>query len=186
MRKKARSTPEFRAKFCPLCAGVLRKRGKYHAQCSACDFEAYNNPKVSINVIVVNKKGEVLLGLRKHEPCKDLWNTPGGFIEPRETALQAAKREAKEELGISIGALRFLGTYVDTYTMQGYVHNTLAMAYWCRFTGGTIKAGDDLYDPKFFPIRTLPFPKIGLKSDRDALRDYVKMRRREPAGEGLT
>jgi colanic acid biosynthesis protein WcaH len=37
-------------------------------------------PLVSIDIIVENRRNQVLLGLRKNEPAKGFWFVPGGRI----------------------------------------------------------------------------------------------------------
>jgi 8-oxo-dGTP diphosphatase len=49
--------------------------------------------------IVIEKGGKFLLGKRLNRPNKGYWCTPGGHVEAGETPLEAAKREAQEEIG---------------------------------------------------------------------------------------
>lgn len=56
-------------------------------------------PLVSIDLIVLNKQGEVLLGNRNNAPAKGLWFVPGGRIHKGERVDQALKRVILEELG---------------------------------------------------------------------------------------
>lgn len=51
-------------------------------------------------------KGSALLIERARAPYLGLWTLPGGRLEPGETADQAAAREIREELGLSVFALR--------------------------------------------------------------------------------
>ena len=48
----------------------------------------------------------VLLIQRAYEPYRHAWTLPGGRIEPGETAEQAAGREIREELGLTVETLR--------------------------------------------------------------------------------
>ena len=53
-------------------------------------------------VMPVDEKGRVLLARQYRLPARDyLWEIPAGRMEPGETPLQAAKRELKEETGLS-------------------------------------------------------------------------------------
>ncbi len=51
----------------------------------------------SVNVVVTNDKGEILLIKRSDN---DNWALPGGAIDLGESLTQAAIRETKEETGI--------------------------------------------------------------------------------------
>lgn len=59
-------------------------------------------PYVGIGVMIQNKKGQVLLGLRKSSHGTGEWCFPGGHLEFGETICQTAKRETKEETGLSV------------------------------------------------------------------------------------
>lgn len=58
-------------------------------------------------VLVLNDKGEALVGLRVGEGT---WGTPGGRVSPGETAMKGAIRETLEESG-----LRVKPKYVDVH-----------------------------------------------------------------------
>ena len=57
--------------------------------------------------IVLIEGGRMLL-IRRAEgvPRPGYWSPPTGWIEPGESAAQAAEREAREELGVEVRALR--------------------------------------------------------------------------------
>ena len=67
-------------------------------------------PRVGVGMMVLNNKGEVLLGKRIDDPIKassDLhgegcWTFPGGKLEFGETILDGAAREVLEETGIKV------------------------------------------------------------------------------------
>lgn len=72
-----------------------------------------DTPLVSIDLVVTNDKGEVLLGLRSNEPAKGYWFVPGGRIRKNETLDGAFSRIVECELGIrrSREGARLLGAY---------------------------------------------------------------------------
>ena len=52
-------------------------------------------------VALIDRDGRVLLAKRpKGKPMSDLWEFPGGKVEPLETPENALIRELKEEIGI--------------------------------------------------------------------------------------
>jgi 8-oxo-dGTP pyrophosphatase MutT (NUDIX family) len=55
--------------------------------------------------VALIRGGEVLLIQRAHPPFQHLWTLPGGRVEPGETAMQCARREIGEELGLRLGPL---------------------------------------------------------------------------------
>lgn len=56
-------------------------------------------PLVSIDLIVVDPKGRVLLGRRVNEPAKGSWFVPGGRIRKDESLSEAYRRIVASELG---------------------------------------------------------------------------------------
>lgn len=61
-----------------------------------------NTPLTSIDLIVKNSQGQVLLGKRVNKPALNSWFVPGGRIYKDETLNDAFSRIVKEELGISL------------------------------------------------------------------------------------
>ncbi len=59
-------------------------------------------PLVSIDLLIRNAAGEVLLGLRRNHPAKDFWFVPGRRIRKGETIEQALIEACKRELGRSV------------------------------------------------------------------------------------
>ena len=72
-----------------------------------------NAPLVSIDLIIEDAHGQILLGLRKNPPAKDHWFVPGGRVRKGEKLDDAFARLVQEELGIS--AARSEGTLLGIY-----------------------------------------------------------------------
>ncbi|WP_335921513.1 GDP-mannose mannosyl hydrolase [Shewanella chilikensis] len=58
-----------------------------------------STPLVSIDLVVINTKGQALLGRRLNRPAKDYWFVPGGRILKNEAIADALKRLTLDELG---------------------------------------------------------------------------------------
>ena len=78
-----------------------------------------HTPLISIDLIVRNEQGEVLLGKRVNAPAKGNWFVPGGRVRKNETLDNAFIRLVSEELGIESGVTRadakFLGVFEHFY-----------------------------------------------------------------------
>lgn len=76
-----------------------------------------NTPLISIDLIVLDKAGKVLLGQRHNRPAQNFWFVPGGRIFKDESFEEAFKRISKEELGlqISLTEAEFCGVYEHFY-----------------------------------------------------------------------
>ena len=73
------------------------------------DFIYSRVPRICVDLLVKNSKGQVLLTQRTIEPYLNHWHFPGGRIKFKESIQDAVKRIAKGELGIeldNIGTVR--------------------------------------------------------------------------------
>lgn len=60
------------------------------------------NPTVEIALALILRRECVLVARRAHGPLSNLWEFPGGKIEPGESVEAAARRECLEELGVEM------------------------------------------------------------------------------------
>lgn len=58
-----------------------------------------NTPLVSIDLIVRNSEGKILVGYRNNEPARHYWFVPGGSIKKNESIDGAFGRISEKELG---------------------------------------------------------------------------------------
>lgn len=74
-------------------------------------------PLVSIDLIIENTQGEVLLGKRVNQPAQGFWFVPGGRIRKNETLAIAMQRISNTELGtvFNLYDTRLLGAYDHIY-----------------------------------------------------------------------
>jgi 8-oxo-dGTP diphosphatase len=114
-------------------------------------------PDVSFTVdaIIEDQKGNVVLIKRKYPPFKNYFALPGGFINQGEKPIEALIREVKEETNLDIKAESKLGVYnKEGRDPRGNIHTT---AYKCRIIGDTseIRGGDDSKQAVLIPIDQL-------------------------------
>ena len=99
--------------------------------------------------VVILHNGGVVLVKRKHEPFKDHYALPGGFVEYGERIEEAAVREAKEETGLDVKLLRLVGVYSDP--KRDPRGHTVTVAF-LAVGFGELKAGDDAKEAAVIPI----------------------------------
>jgi colanic acid biosynthesis protein WcaH len=63
-------------------------------------------PLVSVDLVVVNPQGLLLLGQRRHAPAKHWWFTPGGRVRKNEAFANCLERVAMSELGLAAQELQ--------------------------------------------------------------------------------
>ncbi|OGE31374.1 hypothetical protein A2631_06040 [Candidatus Daviesbacteria bacterium RIFCSPHIGHO2_01_FULL_44_29] len=59
-------------------------------------------PRLCVDLIIQDPKGQVLLLRREEEPSVGMWHLPGGTVLFREEVEQAIKRIAQEEVGVAV------------------------------------------------------------------------------------
>ena len=72
-------------------------------------------PLVSIDLILHDETGRVLLGHRRNRPAKGSWFVPGGRIRKNERVAEALQRISQHELGVAIQNARLVGVFDHLY-----------------------------------------------------------------------
>ena len=74
-------------------------------------------PLISLDLVVHNPAGDILLGQRLNRPAQGFWFVPGGRVRKDERLPQAFARLTREELGVELAMVsaRFLGPYEHHY-----------------------------------------------------------------------
>ncbi len=165
-------------RFCPNCGKLIKLINNKLIDCSRCGFYFYLNPVPTTAIIIENEKGEILFVKRKFSPKKDFWDLPGGFIEFKETAEEAIKREIKEEINLEIETPHFLGTYVGFYPYKGINYQPLCLIFYQKISDDDIKrlsVNDDAKEIKFFHKTKIPWSKLAFIDIKKGLSDYLKI-----------
>ena len=113
--------------------------------------------------IIRDEAERLLLIQRRNEPGAGLWSLPGGRIEPGETDQQAVVREVAEETGLVVTCGRLVGA-VERPGPPGSVFDI--RDYAALVTGGTLAAGDDAADARWFtPAQAAALDAAGQLTD---------------------
>ena len=143
-------------KFCPVCGGRLVQQhieGRLRQFCTTCHLPMYENPVPAVCVVVVDTHGRLALVKRAVDPKKGMWCLPGGFMELGETPEEAAARELREETGLTGRMGPLLG--IMSAPNRDY-HTVLMVGYLITDPAGTMTAGDDADQCRWFTPAALP------------------------------
>ena len=122
-------------KYCPKCgAAALRMTGQKLLRCEACGFELYLNVAAAVAGVIVDEPGRMVVLVRGKEPGKGKWDLPGGFVDPGDTAEGALRREVREEIGLEVTGMRYLGSWPNVYEYLGVRYRTLDLGFVCEVT----------------------------------------------------
>jgi ADP-ribose pyrophosphatase YjhB (NUDIX family) len=154
---------------CPRCrTGLERAAGR--VSCPACGFVAYANPAPTASAVCQDEDGRVLLARRAHPPFAGAWDLPGGFVEEDEHPLDCLQRELREETGLEVEPLDFLGAWVDRYSEDGSGVSTLNLYWRAGVAGGEPTPADDVSELRWFARAELPPPGgLAFRTVGDAL-----------------
>jgi NAD+ diphosphatase len=137
-------------RFCPRTGHRTRwKVGEWAAECPACGLLQY--PHVSPCVIVLVHDGDRILLTRQPGWPPGRYGLVAGFVEPGETLEQALAREVREETGIGVDDVRYVGSQSWPFPHQ------LMVGFTARHAGGEIVVDrTELEDAAWFPVDALP------------------------------
>lgn len=127
-----------------------------------------------VRAIIINDQGEILLQRRTDV---SLWGLPAGSVELDETALEALRREVKEEtdldvitaepMGLSCGPTQKF-SYPNGDEIQCFALNFI-VRQWSGVPTADGKEGSHL---QFFPLSKIPDDLVPIH--RETLRDYAQ------------
>ncbi len=136
--------------FCARCAGPLEGQPKSRARvCTRCKHEWY--PRVSPCAIVLVHDGDRVLMTRHERFPPGMYGLVAGFVEASESVEQCAAREAFEECGVRLRALRYFGSQPWSFPHQ------LMLGFSAEYAGGELVVDrSELEEARWFHRDELP------------------------------
>jgi len=115
-------------------------------------------PGVGCGLVIQRADGRVLLCKRLKAPEAGHWNIVGGKVDHGEPSAEAARREAEEESGLTIGAVEFLCVAEEVIAADR--QHWVSLIYMARdFTGEPwLTEPDKLSEIGWFALDDLPQP----------------------------
>lgn len=114
----------------------------------------YPTPKVDVRGFVLNQKNEILMA---KESVDGKWTIPGGWADVGSTPTEVAIKEIKEETGLDAEIVRLIAIYdKQRHPHPPEPYYIYKLMFYCRVTGGELKAGFDMQGADWFSLDNLP------------------------------
>jgi len=135
---------------CPRCGErTERLEGEWGKRCPGCRYEHY--PHLHPAVIVMVRDGGRCLLARKAGWAPGRYALVAGFVDNGESLEGAVAREVKEEVGVDVKDIRYVGSQNWPFPSQ------LMVGFVATYAGGEIRVDpDELEDARWFPGDALP------------------------------
>ena len=137
-------------RFCGACGGPMAEHATETARlCTACGRVTY--PSLAPAVIVrVEKAGKILLA-QHVQRIPDLWTCLAGYVELGESLEDCVRREVREEAGIEVGNVQYVGSQHWPYP------NQLMLAFTAQWRSGELRLQpEELSAARWFDPADLP------------------------------
>ncbi len=140
-------------RHCAVCSrcggGVESIPGTWGKRCTKCGHEHF--PHIHPCVIVLVRRGSEFLLIRKAEWPKGRYSLVAGFLDIGESLEECVCREVREEAGIAVANLRYVGSQNWPFPSQ------LMAGYVADYAGGTIRADEtEIEDARWFCAGEMP------------------------------
>jgi len=139
-----------RHRFCGVCGARTAIDASERAmRCPACGTLFYPTPSPAV-IVAVEKAGRLLLAHNRNFPPRR-FSAIAGFVDPGETLENAVRRELREEVGIEVVRIRYVGS-------QGWPFpNSLMAAFRAEWESGElVPDGAEIVEAGWFAPEALP------------------------------
>lgn len=135
---------------CPRCGEPAERiEGEWGKRCPRCRYEHY--PHLHPAVIVLVRDGDRCLLARKKEWAPGRYALLAGFVDNGESLEAAAEREVREEVGVEVTDIQYVGSQNWPFPSQ------LMVGFVARYAGGELRVNrEELEDARWFPRGDLP------------------------------
>jgi NAD+ diphosphatase len=149
---------ERQSRFCSHCAGEMKRiDGTWGKRCVACRTEHF--PHIHPCVIVLIRRGEEMLLIRKAQWSIGRYSLIAGFLDFGESLEECILREAREEVGVKVTNIRYVGSQSWPFPSQQMI------GFLADYAGGDLKPdGREVTEARWFTAGTLPLYPGSIRS----------------------
>lgn len=149
---------ERRSRFCSHCGSELsRIPAAWGKRCPACGDEHY--PHIHPCIIVLVRRGAELLLIRNAAWSPGRFSLVAGFLEFGESLEECVQREVREETGIEVANIRYVGSQCWPFPSQQMI------GFIADYAGGEVRPdGVEVVEAEWFHEDALPMSPGGKRS----------------------
>ena len=138
--------------FCPRCGkATTRITGEWGKQCAGCGYEHYPHLHPATITMVRDTRRQRVLLARKAEWVPGRYALVAGFVDNGESLEGCVRREVKEEVGVDVGEIRYVGSQNWPFPSQ------IMCGFIAEYAGGDVVVDTtELEDARWFPMNELP------------------------------
>lgn len=136
--------------FCPRCGTATEPlAGSWGKRCPGCGSEHF--PHIHPCAIVLVRRGDEFLLIRKPEWPPGRFSLVAGFVDFGESLEECARREVREEAGVEVTNIRYLGSQCWPFPSQ------LMAGFVADYAGGELRADPgEIEDVRWFSAGRMP------------------------------
>jgi len=124
-----------------------------NAFCKTCC--RFNLRHSTVEAVIPNEKGEILMMKRASNPQVGWWGLIGGYVDWNETLDEAIKREVKEETGLDATTVTFL-KHFDSIDRDLDGRQNIGHCFVVQATGTLQRQIEEVSELRWFPLEALP------------------------------
>ncbi|MDD2734647.1 MAG: NAD(+) diphosphatase [Desulfuromonadaceae bacterium] len=149
---------EQRSRFCSHCGGELaRIPDGWGKRCPTCGDEHF--PHIHPCIIVLVRRGTELLLIRNAAWSVGRFSLVAGFLDFGESLEECVQREVREEAGIEVANIRYVGSQCWPFPSQQMI------GFLADYAGGEVRPdGVEVVEADWFPEDALPLSPGGKRS----------------------
>jgi NAD+ diphosphatase len=154
-------------RFCGRCGTpTAQSPGERAMKCPQCGLQAF--PRLAPAIITLVSRGdEVLLARGRLFPVP-MYSCIAGFVEPGESLEQAVHREVREEVGVLIKNVRYVGSQPWPFP------HSLMLGFYADWAEGDIVIDEsEIVDAQWFTTDNLPMIPPGISIARTLIDGWL-------------
>lgn len=149
---------ERRSRFCSHCSGeLIRIPASWGKRCPSCGDEHF--PHIHPCIIVLVRHGDELLLIRNASWNTGRFSLVAGFLDFGESLEECVQREVREEAGIEVTNIRYVGSQCWPFPSQQMI------GFIADYASGEVKPdGVEVVEAGWFHVDALPMSPGGKRS----------------------